>query len=413
MSNQGKDPKCQFWCWAIAALIGVFIFIMLQSVAGKSFIAALILGLIGFGLLGLLFNWLFCAPVPAMGEGSASKSSGAGTAAAAAGAGAVAATAATGSAASASSGTSAAAPSSAASSTASTSSASEASSGADSAASSDAAATSAATLAEASGASAVTAASEAKPAKIKPSAALAGEAELADRKGEYKYEAPSDPSADDTAAAKKGSAASGGKGKAAGKAKAANASGDAAAKGAAKTGAKGKAKAKAGDDATAGGAAKGKAKAATKGKAADTGTAKTAGKGKAQSTAAAKKKAERDAAKAAEAAATPDFDGDGVREGTDEGSKPDLLTAARSGGADDLKRIKGIGPKLETACNSIGVYHFDQIAAWSADEVAWVNANLIGFKGRVTRDKWVEQAKTLAAGGETEFSKRVDKGSVY
>ena len=61
----------------------------------------------------------------------------------------------------------------------------------------------------------------------------------------------------------------------------------------------------------------------------------------------------------------------------------------------------------------MGFYHFDQIAAWSDDEVAWVNANLKGFKGRVSRDNWVEQAKILAAGGETEFSKRVDKGEVY
>ncbi len=68
---------------------------------------------------------------------------------------------------------------------------------------------------------------------------------------------------------------------------------------------------------------------------------------------------------------------------------------------------------METMLNDMGFYHFDQIAAWTADEVAWVNANLQGFKGRVTRDNWVEQAKILAAGGETEFSKRVDKGDVY
>jgi predicted flap endonuclease-1-like 5' DNA nuclease len=61
----------------------------------------------------------------------------------------------------------------------------------------------------------------------------------------------------------------------------------------------------------------------------------------------------------------------------------------------------------------MGFYHFDQIAAWTADEVAWVNANLQGFKGRVSRDEWVAQAKLLASGAETEFSKRVDKGGVY
>jgi len=108
-----------------------------------------------------------------------------------------------------------------------------------------------------------------------------------------------------------------------------------------------------------------------------------------------------------------DYDGDGVVEGSNEGSKPATLSAARDGNADDLKRIKGIGPKLEKLCNSLGFYHFDQIAAWSADEVAWVDANLEGFKGRVTRDTWVEQAKLLATGQETEFSKKVDKGDVY
>ncbi|MCB1411047.1 MAG: NADH-quinone oxidoreductase subunit E [Rhodobacteraceae bacterium] len=93
--------------------------------------------------------------------------------------------------------------------------------------------------------------------------------------------------------------------------------------------------------------------------------------------------------------------------------RPAALEAARNGQADDLKRIKGIGPKLEQLCNSLGFFHFDQIAAWTAQEVAWVDANLEGFKGRVTRDEWVEQARQLAAGGETEFSKRVDKGGVY
>ena len=95
------------------------------------------------------------------------------------------------------------------------------------------------------------------------------------------------------------------------------------------------------------------------------------------------------------------------------GTRPEALTGPREGGADNLKEIKGIGPKLELLCNELGFYHFDQIAAWSDDEVAWVNANLKGFKGRVSRDNWVEQAKILAAGGETEFSKRVDKGEVY
>ncbi len=108
-----------------------------------------------------------------------------------------------------------------------------------------------------------------------------------------------------------------------------------------------------------------------------------------------------------------DYDGDGVLEGADEGVKPETLTAPRDGGADDLKKIKGVGPKLEQLCNTLGFWHFDQIAKWTDQEVAWVDANLDGFKGRVSRDNWVEQAALLAAGGETAFSKKVDKGDVY
>jgi len=115
----------------------------------------------------------------------------------------------------------------------------------------------------------------------------------------------------------------------------------------------------------------------------------------------------------ADATPTPDYDGDGVLEGKDEGVKPATLTAAREGGADDLKMIKGVGPKLEKLVHSLGFYHFDQVASWSAQEIAWVDANLEGFKGRVSRDEWVKQAKVLAAGGETEFSGRVKDGDVY
>lgn len=96
-----------------------------------------------------------------------------------------------------------------------------------------------------------------------------------------------------------------------------------------------------------------------------------------------------------------------------QGTRPATLDAPREGGADDLKKIKGIGPKLEKLCNSLGFYHFDQIAAWTEDEVAWVDQNLEGFKGRVSRDTWVEQARLLASGGQTEFSQKVDKGDVY
>ena len=88
------------------------------------------------------------------------------------------------------------------------------------------------------------------------------------------------------------------------------------------------------------------------------------------------------------------------------GKRPEALTAAREGGPDDLKMIKGVGPKLEKLLNSLGFFHYDQIANWTAEEIAWVDQNLTGFKGRVSRDDWVSQARVLAEGGQTEFSKR-------
>ena len=96
-----------------------------------------------------------------------------------------------------------------------------------------------------------------------------------------------------------------------------------------------------------------------------------------------------------------------------DGIKPETLKTARDGQPDNLKMIKGVGPKLEGMLHGLGFFHFDQVAKWSADEVAWVDENLQGFKGRVSRDEWVKQAKTLAKGGATEFSKKVKKGGVY
>ena len=89
------------------------------------------------------------------------------------------------------------------------------------------------------------------------------------------------------------------------------------------------------------------------------------------------------------------------------------MSEAREGGPDNLKEIKGVGPKLEKTLHGMGVFHFDQIAAWGPAEEAWMDDNLEGFKGRVSRDGWIEQAKILAAGGETEFSKKVEDGDVY
>ncbi|WP_299687197.1 hypothetical protein [uncultured Tateyamaria sp.] len=284
-NNQGMI-SCALGCWLVAALGGFLAAVLLWVLGGWSFMQGVFVGAVVFAVAGLLLNWIICRPLPAAGtatvggkDAATAKAEEARTAAAARSAEAAAAT--------------------------------------------QAAPVSAPAAPTVSGG-------------VQPSAALAGEADLAARKGEWKYE---------------------------------------------------------------GDAAKPKAKAAARPKPA------------AKKKAAPKKKG---AAKTDEAAAsTPDYDGDGVKEGTGEGTKPAALDGPRGGKADNLKEIKGIGPKLEAMCNDMGFYHFDQIAGWSADEVAWVNANLVGFKGRVTRDDWIAQAKVLAAGGETEFSKRVEDGDVY
>ncbi|MDX8352333.1 NADH-quinone oxidoreductase subunit NuoE [Cognatiyoonia sp. IB215182] len=76
---------------------------------------------------------------------------------------------------------------------------------------------------------------------------------------------------------------------------------------------------------------------------------------------------------------------------------PETLSAPREGGADDLKKITGVGPKLEGVLNELGFWHFDQIANWTAEEIAWVDSRL-KFKGRIERDNWVAQATALAKG---------------
>lgn len=94
-----------------------------------------------------------------------------------------------------------------------------------------------------------------------------------------------------------------------------------------------------------------------------------------------------------------------------DGARPLGLAGAKSGAADDLKRIKGIGKQNEERLNGLGVWHFDQIAAWSPDNIKWVGSYL-AFPGRIDREQWITQAVELAAGRATEFSARVQAGKV-
>ncbi len=75
--------------------------------------------------------------------------------------------------------------------------------------------------------------------------------------------------------------------------------------------------------------------------------------------------------------------------------KAPALYKSKPAQVDDLKKISGVGPKLEKTCNAIGVYQYEQIAGWTKKDIAMVDDKL-SFKGRIERDGWVAQAKKLA-----------------
>ncbi|MEI9401421.1 NADH-quinone oxidoreductase subunit E [Mesorhizobium argentiipisi] len=89
-------------------------------------------------------------------------------------------------------------------------------------------------------------------------------------------------------------------------------------------------------------------------------------------------------------------------------AKPSLNDKNRPAGierpaaVDDLKLISGVGPKIEGTLHSLGIYTFAQVAAWKKAEREWVDGYL-NFRGRIERDDWVKQAKTLAKGGVAEY----------
>ena len=78
---------------------------------------------------------------------------------------------------------------------------------------------------------------------------------------------------------------------------------------------------------------------------------------------------------------------------------------------DDLKRVRGIGVIIENKLKGMGVTKYAQIAAWTQADIDKMSTTL-DFKGRIERENWVEQAKILAPGGSTDFSRRVDRGEI-
>jgi predicted flap endonuclease-1-like 5' DNA nuclease len=77
--------------------------------------------------------------------------------------------------------------------------------------------------------------------------------------------------------------------------------------------------------------------------------------------------------------------------------------------SDDLTRIKGLGPKAQGVLNAIGIHRYAQLAELDPAQAAEVDARLGAFKGRLFRDRWIDQARFLeqddVAGFEKEFGK--------
>lgn len=86
-------------------------------------------------------------------------------------------------------------------------------------------------------------------------------------------------------------------------------------------------------------------------------------------------------------------------------AKSKTTLSVSSAGKDNLRRLIGIGPVNERRLNEHGITTFAQMAAWTAADILGVE-NYLQFDGRIERERWVEQAKLLAAGNEKEFARR-------
>lgn len=78
-----------------------------------------------------------------------------------------------------------------------------------------------------------------------------------------------------------------------------------------------------------------------------------------------------------------------------EGVQPEQIERPENGG-DDLTAITGIGPRIGEVLNELGIFSYSQIAGWTPENETWIE-NHLSFKGRVSRENWVEQAKALLA----------------
>jgi predicted flap endonuclease-1-like 5' DNA nuclease len=92
-------------------------------------------------------------------------------------------------------------------------------------------------------------------------------------------------------------------------------------------------------------------------------------------------------------------------------NKPLILSSPRPSGKDKLIKIKGIDLKVEKDLNKLGIFHFNQIAAWSNKNCDWIEGFLL-LPGCAKKNQWIEQAKILESGKETVYSQKIESGEV-
>lgn len=80
-----------------------------------------------------------------------------------------------------------------------------------------------------------------------------------------------------------------------------------------------------------------------------------------------------------------------------------------SGPPDDLQRLKGVGPKLASMLNGLGIFRFEQLARLSDADLECLDGQLGAFRGRLRRDQVPQQADYLARGDEDGFQHRFGK----
>jgi predicted flap endonuclease-1-like 5' DNA nuclease len=90
-------------------------------------------------------------------------------------------------------------------------------------------------------------------------------------------------------------------------------------------------------------------------------------------------------------------------------AEPQRAALRGPGGGDDLKRIRGIGVLVEKKLNALGIDRYAQIASWTRTDVERFG-RLLDLAGRIERESWIEQARILSTGGQTEFSRRLERG---